>query len=443
MPRSLKIRQDQLDQVKLSLIRNGYPTQRSLAEHVGLALTTVNNFLNGRAVDYTTFEEIARRLSLDWKEIADLGSESVIQPSKKKSKILNFNNVNSDITLLYPSGILPINFPYYITRNPLEEQIKEKIAEVGALVQIRAPRETGKSSMLLRVLEHARSQLGYSVVTLNLAQQLDRQTLVNFNQFLRWLCANTAIALSLEPRLDEFWSSDLGSKTSSTRYFQNYLLLKINTPLVLALDNVDRLLEYPHSARDFFFLLNFWYQQSKTSALWQKLRLVLVSSTGLYTPFDLNYSPFNLGLTIKLRNFEKQEVEQLSKDYGLNWDSDLAKIIDNLAGQPFLVHQALYHLSHTKVSPLQLLENSTTFGGIYFEHLNNLAIALRENQDLSRTIELIINSKNTPRLDPLLIYKLSNLGLVKINRNRVSISSPLYYQYFKNQSYKQLDIEFN
>ena len=189
--------------------------------------------------------------------------------------------------------------------------------------------------------------------------------------------------------------------------------------------------------------MNFWYQQSKTSALWQKLRLVLVSSTGLYTPFDLNYSPFNLGLTIKLRNFEKQEVEQLSKDYGLNWDSDLAKIIDNLAGQPFLVHQALYHLSHTKVSPLQLLENSTTFGGIYFEHLNNLAIALRENQDLSRTIELIINSKNTPRLDPLLIYKLSNLGLVKINRNRVSISSPLYYQYFKNQSYKQLDIEFN
>ena len=82
MPRSLRVQEDYIDKVKLALNRNGFPSQRSLAEDVGLALATVNKFLTGKAVDYTTFEELCRKLELDWREIStvDVGSPQTFQP---------------------------------------------------------------------------------------------------------------------------------------------------------------------------------------------------------------------------------------------------------------------------------------------------------------------------------------------------------------------------
>lgn len=70
MPRSLKIRHDCIDQVNVAVTRNGYPNQRSLAHDAGLALATVSKFLTGKAVNYANFEELCRRLNLDWREIS-------------------------------------------------------------------------------------------------------------------------------------------------------------------------------------------------------------------------------------------------------------------------------------------------------------------------------------------------------------------------------------
>ena len=70
MPRSLKIRHDCIDQVNVAVTRNGYPNQRSLANETGLALATVSKFLTGKAVNYASFEELCRRLNLDWREIS-------------------------------------------------------------------------------------------------------------------------------------------------------------------------------------------------------------------------------------------------------------------------------------------------------------------------------------------------------------------------------------
>ncbi len=72
MPRSLKVRQECIEKVKLAVKRNGFPSQRALAEDVELALATVSNFVTGKPVDYATFEELCRKLALSWREIADL-----------------------------------------------------------------------------------------------------------------------------------------------------------------------------------------------------------------------------------------------------------------------------------------------------------------------------------------------------------------------------------
>ncbi|MBE9110032.1 hypothetical protein IQ273_11490 [Nodosilinea sp. LEGE 07298] len=73
MPRSLKARQDDLKRLRLSIARNGFPTQQALAESAGFSLATVKKFLAGKPVDFATFSELCHVLNLDWQAIADLG----------------------------------------------------------------------------------------------------------------------------------------------------------------------------------------------------------------------------------------------------------------------------------------------------------------------------------------------------------------------------------
>lgn len=75
MPRSLRVDSKYIERVRLSLRRNGFPSQRALAEELGLALDTVGKFLRGKPVDRAIFEEICDRLSLDSQEIATFGDE--------------------------------------------------------------------------------------------------------------------------------------------------------------------------------------------------------------------------------------------------------------------------------------------------------------------------------------------------------------------------------
>lgn len=72
MARSLKVAPQYLSKVRLSLLHNGYPSQKRLAEEVLLSLSTVKNFISGKPVDYENFRELCDRLGLDWQQITAL-----------------------------------------------------------------------------------------------------------------------------------------------------------------------------------------------------------------------------------------------------------------------------------------------------------------------------------------------------------------------------------
>ena len=81
MARSLRVAPEYINKVKSAPQRNGYPSQQSLASDAGLSLSTVKNFLNGEPVDYKNFEELSKKLGLDWREIAYKES----QPTNKEA----------------------------------------------------------------------------------------------------------------------------------------------------------------------------------------------------------------------------------------------------------------------------------------------------------------------------------------------------------------------
>ena len=78
MSRSLKVAPQLIKQVKLAVKRNGFYSLQSLAEHLGMAKSTISNFLNGKPVDFVNFAEICETLSLNWQAIAHLESETAI-----------------------------------------------------------------------------------------------------------------------------------------------------------------------------------------------------------------------------------------------------------------------------------------------------------------------------------------------------------------------------
>jgi len=431
MPRSLRVQQAQLDIVKLALRRNGFPSQRSLAEDVGFALATVSNFLTGKPVDFANFEELCRRLALEWREIAALDFEVSSQTRDKNPETPDLSDTSQDTSPSYPNGSVPLGSPFYLERASLEEEVYQEIRKPGALVRIKAPREMGKTSLLLRILDYAKRQ-SYRTVSLNL-EQVDQAILSDLNQFLRWLCANTARQLQLKPNLDEYWDEDLGSKISCTSYIENYLLESIATPLVLALDEVNQIFEHPQVSKDFLPLLRSWYEEAKTLPIWQKLRLIVVHSTEIYVPLQLNQSPFNVGLPVQLNTFSKKEVQQLAQRYGLDWEQEgeeARQLMDMVGGHPALVQIALYHLGRGNLTLAQLLKTAPTSTGIYSHHLQRHLIVLKEQPELANALNTVMSAIEPVQLESILAYKLISLGLIKQSESRAIPSCELYRQYF-------------
>ncbi len=340
-------------------------------------------------------------------------------------------HIQEDISPCFPSGSVPLNSPFYVEHPVIEKQVYAEIRKPGALVRIKAPREMGKTSMLLRILDYG-DRIGYRTVSLNL-EQIDQAILSDLNRFLRWLCANIARQLQLEPKLDEYWDEDIGSKVSCSFYLRSYVLEQIDSPLILALDEVNQLFEHPQVAKEVLPLLRSWYEEAKRIPISQKLRLIVVHSTEIYVPLQLHQSPFNVGLPIQLTHFSLDQVQQLAQRYGLNWTDGLEakKLMDLVGGHPALVHLALYHLSFREITLTQLLQTASTFSGIYHHHLQRHGTVLQAHPELAHALHTVMNSHEPVLLEPMIAYKLSSMGLIKLDNNKATPSCQLYRESFQ------------
>jgi AAA-like domain len=358
--------------------------------------------------------------------------EIALPPQDPNEIIATVNNNTSDNNTSppYPNGAVPLNSCFYIKRSNTEEDLYKEICNPGTLIRIKAPNEMGKTSLLLRILEYADNQK-YHIVSLNL-EQAEQSNLTDLNQFLRWLCANISQQLNLQPKLDEYWDEDLGSKVSCTLYIRNYILEQIESPLVLALDDLQQIFEYPLVAKDFLPLLRSWYEEAKRSSSWQKLRLVVSHSTEIYIPLEINQSPFNVGLPIKLENFDLTQVLQLAQCYKLEWmdEAKTKQLMNKIGGHPALLNIAFYHLSREEINFEQLLNEFSDSTGIYANHLQRHWINLQQQPELLLALSDIINTDQCVKLEPTLAYKLNSLGLIELSANSAEPSCELYKQYF-------------
>ncbi|MBC1236419.1 AAA-like domain-containing protein [Nostoc sp. 2RC] len=363
------------------------------------------------------------------------------QPDTKFRFTRFYPNLFSPGKMEFPSGPLPINSSLYINRPPLEELICSELIQPGCLIRIKAPKKMGKSSLLNRMIAYAKEQ-NYQVVYLDF-QEADEEVFVSLDKFLRWFCIYVTRQLNLFPCLDDFWDIEMGSKVSCKIYFEAYLLQYIaENPVVLALNEVQRVFEHPNIAQDFLPMLRFWHEQAKQDCIWQKLRMVVVHTTEIYVPLKLNQSPFNVGITITLPPFTPKQVQDLALRYGLEWavspegEKRLESLQAMVGGHPYLVSLALYHLSRQEITLERLLETASTPMGIYTQHLRELLNLLQKEPELMPAMQQVITSNEKVELDAIAAYKLESMGLVQLNGNQACVMCELYRLYFSQQLVK-------
>ena len=95
--RSLKVRENCIQKVKDALDRCNYSDQKDLANDLGIGLSTLSNFLNGKRVDRSNFHEICLRLNLNSEDVADFidSRQDSSLPSNLNSPLDNSGTVSS------------------------------------------------------------------------------------------------------------------------------------------------------------------------------------------------------------------------------------------------------------------------------------------------------------------------------------------------------------
>jgi len=329
-----------------------------------------------------------------------------------------------------PRGQVELASAFYVERPGIDQRCYEAIAKPGSLIRIKAPRQMGKTSLMARIL-HRAAALGYATVPLSF-QLADSKVFTDLDQFLQWFCAIVGLELQLPDRLANYWNGIFGSKVNCRSYFERYLLANTANPLALALDEVDRVFQYPELAADFLGLLRAWHEEAKNREIWRKLRLVVVHSTEVYVPMDINQSPFNVGLPIELPEFQSEQVQELAERHGLAWGAiQVEQLMGMVGGHPYLVRLALYHISRQETTLVQLLTTAPTDAGLYGDHLRRHLWNLERHLELAAALKKVVTTDSPVQLESMQGFKLHSMGLVQLQGNEVTPRCNLYRQYFR------------
>ena len=319
---------------------------------------------------------------------------------------------------------------FYIQRPEIENNCYQNILQPGALIRIKSPRKMGKTYLISRIFDHVK-QKGYRTVSINLWSQ---ENLTDLKTFLQRFCAILSLELGLEDQIDQSWSSRFGSQDNCTNYLKKYILPVIDSPLVLGLDNIDEIFPYSEITQQFSALLRAWHEKAKTEDIWQNLRLVIAHSQEVDISIDINQSPFNVGLSVKICEFNSMQIKELVGKYGLNFsDSEITQLRDMINGHPYLLTTVLDKISKGNLTLSNFLEVAPTNQSPYGKFLNFYLSELEKDTLLKAAMQQVINSDVPIKIDSTQALKLRSLGLIEFKGNEVQCLCNLYRLYFQER----------
>jgi len=360
---------------------------------------------------------------------SSLGTERMIEllPLNEPSSLPRPSPSAQPETLEIPEGTMKLKSAFYVERKADSIALKT-IVQQGVTISIKGPRQVGKSSLLNRIIKAGRD-VNKRVLFLDF-QLLGKADLENNEVFLRCFCSWLSQELDLVDKVDEYWQTNISNIQRCTRYISRYILKELDSPLVLAMDEVDKVFDKPFR-NDFFGMLRNWHNSRAMSEIWNNLDFVLVTSTEPYQLIDdLNQSPFNVGQVIELEDFTLEQVADLNQRHGGIFSStEEVKIQQLLNGHPYLVRKALYLIASEQITTAELFDNAISSKGAFGDHLRRLLSLIHDKQELKQTLLEVVHNNTCENQQRF--WQLQGAGLVRSDGNQIVPRCQLYSEYFR------------
>jgi hypothetical protein len=332
-----------------------------------------------------------------------------------------------------PGDKIQLSSSYYVARDG-EREFIDQVLKPKALLRIKGPKQFGKTSLMSRIIKRAKEN-DHMVIPLSF-KRLNVNNINQLDNLLIQLCILASRKLKLADKTEEYWSNQrLDPMLKCTYYFEEYLLDECDKPVLLVLEEADRLFEFSKVSDDFFYMLRDWYQQDEDT-VWDNLKIVVSHSTEVKLAItDMNSSPFNVGVGWTLKAFTRSEVKFLIEEHGLTGvlnDAKTDQLMEMIGGHPFLIRKALYQLAKGETSFEEFMESAPKDDGPYRDHLRRVHWILSQHEELVSAMKKIV--RQSERIDnEMLFYSLEAAGLVKGNWPDITTSFKLYEIYFKKR----------
>ena len=339
--------------------------------------------------------------------------------------------------------------PPHINTAPYLENYQSLLQE-HSLIRIKAPNKMGKTRLVNHIFNSFNSN-NYRKVLLSM-EEFDGKDQAESERLFYRFCQEISNQLNLPNFIDD-WRSirSSGYKLRCIQYFDRFLLPSEKSPIVIVIDDLNRLDNDP-TYKEFCSMLRSFYNRCATSSTqshesWGRLGLIIAYSRRPVLPDK--ESPFNVGKVIRLPEFTIDEVQSLAEQHGIKIDSQIvSRIMKLVGGHPYLINLSFEHLKKTnhlkelliKIQGEQLSKKDVPLSGavyeelkgIYSDHLNKLLRKIQGNQSLEDTLYNVISTTNPIGINPLIAEELEGMGLVKLVSHYADPSCELYRIFFQN-----------
>jgi hypothetical protein len=374
-------------------------------------------------------ESLPLKGKADDKDVSASGVQSLFDATDGIGAPLPAADTRLTSTIELDTGAVRLDSPFYVKRKA-DDEIIQQIHKTGSTTKVKGARQMGKSSLLARAHAEAK-RLKRKSFYLDF-QLVDESTLTSIEALFKDLAWKISEALETGIEPDDCWKKHRGAKDNFTKFIKKAVLQETRAPVLLLFDEVDRL--FSCSFRDdFFATIRGWHNRRATEDYWNHLNLVIAHSTEPYLWIkDINQSPFNVGYSINMEDFDVQQVKEANDKYGcpLRTEIEIEELINLTGGQPYLVCAALYMLRKNYYSILQLKEVATEERGPFGDHLRRFVWLLQEEKELKDSLRKVLREGTCD--NEIHFIRLRSAGLVKGNaRQAVQMRCGLYSDYFR------------
>jgi len=324
-----------------------------------------------------------------------------------------------------PGGNIKLDDPFYITRT-CDVIISQRARQSGETLVIKAPRQMGKSSLLLRYL----------------ATSLDHGKRVGLLDFSGFTDVELEIFTNILTEIGTFLMRtfhiqrdgllQIANQRDLTYFIEDVVLQDVSEPIVLSFDEVDRVMGKSYQ-RDFFSMLRMWHnKRAEPRSPWVRVDLALVISTEPGLLIDsAERSPFNVTPPVVVDPFTRTQYSELNGRYGSPLSSpELDQLFDLLGGHPYLTRLAFYQLIATNTWAFAtMLQSAADDYGPFGDHLRAWLLKLRCHEELLNELRNIVHNGTILHED--IFFRLYGAGLVRRSGGRVHPANLLYHQFFR------------